>query len=303
MAFGLVTVTLQEIIDKDFEKESQFYDYLVAKMIDEKKIDVELYSIKINEISRHLFIPKTKTARFLIKYDLKYKYNLFKRILLKINKVKTSKKQIKVDTAKRFSKWASSYDDSILQCIIFQDSHREILKELKPSKKSELRLLDIACGTGKFAIKFAKFSENIKVDGVDISQNMIKTANKKLKKKNIKNIRFQVGDSEKLPYDDNTFDVAICTHAFHHFPNKRKALAEMYRVLKPEGKLLIIDGSRDIILGQFIFGLIIKLYEKTIYHTLKHELQHELKLKGFKEIKQKIFFNLFVPLLFTSAIK
>ena len=121
-------------------------------------------------------------------------------------------------------------------------------------------------------------------------------------KKNGHNIEFRIGDVEQLPYEDDTFDVITCSHSFHHYPNKDKAMSEMYRVLKPDGRLMIIDGCRDVLIGRIVFDIVGKL-EKHVYHLLGHEFRDIYRRNGFNNIAQKRF-N-FVPLLLTmgTAIK
>ena len=71
-------------------------------------------------------------------------------------------------------------------------------------------------------------------------------------------VEFKIGDAENIPYENNQFDCITCAHSFHHYPHKKKAIREMFRVLKPNGKLMIIDGCKDRLLGKVIFDFIIK---------------------------------------------
>ena len=115
-------------------------------------------------------------------------------------------------------------------------------------------------------------------------------------------MRFAVGDVEDLPYEDNSFDIITCSHSFHHYPNKEKAVSEMYRFLKPEGRLMIIDGCRDVLFGRIIFEIVERM-ERHVYHLLGDEFRDIFRKNGFNNIVQKRF-N-FVPLLLTigAAIK
>ncbi len=99
------------------------------------------------------------------------------------------------------------------------------------------RLLDIGCGTGEIARLLQRILPNTQIDGVDLSPEMIRQA----KNKQLSNAVFQIGDAEKLPYEADTFDMAVCSQSFHHYPNPSRALLEAYRVLKPGGIFLLCD--------------------------------------------------------------
>ncbi len=200
-----------------------------------------------------------------------------------------------------FDRWAHTYDGSILQHIVFRSSHKMLFKEVTSNNniRARFRILDVGCGTGELAYKLAGHLEESEIHGVDISDTMIEKANAK---KNGRDINFKVGDVEELPYEDNTFDVITCSHSFHHYPNKEKAISEMYRVLKSDGRLMIIYGCRDILLGRIIFDIVGKI-EEHVYHFFGHEFRNIFRRSGFSNIVQKKF-N-FIPLLLTigTAIK
>lgn len=99
-----------------------------------------------------------------------------------------------------------------------------------------LKVLDVGCGTGTILSELSK-NDKINLAGVDLSENMINIAKKTLNDK----VELKIGDSEKLPWKDNTFDAVICTDSFHHYPNPEKVLIEMARVLLPKGHLIIGD--------------------------------------------------------------
>ena len=205
-------------------------------------------------------------------------------------------------TQQRFNKWSKKYDKSILQKVIFNDSHDMIIKTLEPILDTRLKILDVACGTGKFAFKITKQYNHIKVSGVDFSPKMIAQARKKLSKWPNSNIDFTISSADTIPHPDNSFDIVICTHAFHHFPNQVNVLKEMHRVLKPNGRLMIIDGCKDRKIGSFIFGCIVRRVEKNVHHMKMDEIKDAMYFRGFYRIKQKIF-NGLIPLLLTVGIK
>ena len=142
-------------------------------------------------------------------------------------------------------------------------------------------------------------SDEIELNGVDLSPDMIRTASSKIAPDVI---NFKVGDVENLPYENNFFDFITCCRSFHHYPDKKKAVSEMYRILRPDGKLIIADGSREKILGKIIFGYIAKRMEKDVYFMLSHELKDLFRKNGFRKVVQKVF-NPLAPLLLTVGTK
>ena len=101
-------------------------------------------------------------------------------------------------------------------------------------------LLDLACGTG-WALRYAANRTNGQGEfyGVDNSSKMIEHA--QAKSQSCGNLHFYKSRVEELPFDDDFFDVVMSSNALHHFSNPEKALREANRVLKPKGKLYILD--------------------------------------------------------------
>ena len=85
---------------------------------------------------------------------------------------------------------------------------------------------------------------NYHVTGLDISKTFVEIASKNAKEEGIK-VNFIEGDASNMPFDNKTFDFIVCTAAFKNFTKPIMAINEMYRVLKPNGKALIIDLRRD----------------------------------------------------------
>lgn len=105
-------------------------------------------------------------------------------------------------------------------------------------------ILDIATGTGDFAIEALALNPD-KVIGVDISEGMLAEGRKKLKKRKLDDrIELQTGDSERLLFEDNKFDAVIVSFGVRNFENLEKGLRDMYRVLKPGGKTVIVEFSK-----------------------------------------------------------
>ena len=105
-------------------------------------------------------------------------------------------------------------------------------------------ILDIATGTGDFAIEALALNPD-KVIGVDISKGMLEEGRKKIRKKKLDHlIELQHGDSEKLLFPENNFDAVIVSFGVRNFENLEQGLSDMYRVLKPGGKTVIVEFSK-----------------------------------------------------------
>ena len=104
-------------------------------------------------------------------------------------------------------------------------------------------VLDIACGTGEFARLLLQDNSAQAITGVDISERMLMQARRKLE--GYPNLSFELAKASDLPFPDHCFDVVVSANAFHYFPAPEAALTEMQRVLKPGGKVMILDWCRD----------------------------------------------------------
>ncbi len=100
--------------------------------------------------------------------------------------------------------------------------------------------LDVACGPGTFVLALAP---RVRLAwGIDLTHEMLRQAREFQLEQQVSNVSFGRGDAEQLPYPDGAFDLVTCQCSFHHMPKPQRVLAEMIRVTKPEGRLLIIDS-------------------------------------------------------------
>ncbi len=113
------------------------------------------------------------------------------------------------------------------------------LADLKPKA-----ILDVATGTGDFAIQAMTLSPE-KIIGVDISEGMLAVGKEKMKARGVDQIiDLRYADSENLPFEENKFDAAIVAFGVRNFENLERGLAEMHRVIKPGGKVVILEFSK-----------------------------------------------------------
>lgn len=141
----------------------------------------------------------------------------------------------------------------------------DIIWRKKATKRFEFKNdhihLDLATGTGDFAFEVAKNNVQ-KVIGLDISSEMIKIANsKKLKFKAKVDFDFMTGDAENLPFEDNSINTVSIGFGIRNFGNKKKALDEIFRVLKKDGQLVILEFAKN---RTFLIGPLFNFYFKHI---------------------------------------
>lgn len=114
------------------------------------------------------------------------------------------------------------------------------LKELNPKK-----ILDVATGTADLAITAHKYLKPENIVGIDISEGMLNLGREKIKKLGIEHIiELQTGDSEAINFPNDTFDAITVSFGVRNFEDLEKGLSEMYRVLKPGGKLVVLEFSK-----------------------------------------------------------
>lgn len=120
---------------------------------------------------------------------------------------------------------------------------RKAIRLLKSSKPQYV--LDVATGTGDFALEAVKLLNPAKVIGIDISQGMLDVAKEKIAKKQLQHqLEVQLGDSEQLHFEADTFDAVTVAFGVRNFENLEKGLGDICRVLKPGGKAVILEFSK-----------------------------------------------------------
>jgi demethylmenaquinone methyltransferase/2-methoxy-6-polyprenyl-1,4-benzoquinol methylase/phosphoethanolamine N-methyltransferase len=146
-------------------------------------------------------------------------------------------------------------------------------------------VLDVGCGTGEVTLRAKTRAKDGKVYGIDPSPEMIAVARKKAGRKGL-DIDFRVGVIESLPFPDASIDVVTSSLMMHHLPEdvKVRGLAEIYRVIKPGGRLLIADFMRPT--GSFLNHLFIAFTRHQGLQKGIEDLQKLLKEAGFGKITQ-----------------
>jgi len=128
------------------------------------------------------------------------------------------------------------------------------------------KLLDVATGTADVAIMAAKQFKLTKIIGIDISDGMLDVGRQKIVKANLQNtIELLNGDSEAINFPDNTFDAVTVAFGVRNFEDLEKGLSEIKRVLKPTGKLVVLEFSKPILPGvKTMYNLYMKIITPTV---------------------------------------
>ena len=147
-----------------------------------------------------------------------------------------SSREYKDLTIREFTKAAKVYDSGHAGIYeMCKDDYPPILEELEKIKFKDL--LDVGCGTGPMIELLTEEYPDRHYVGMDLTPKMIEVANAK----KLKNAEFITGDSEDMPFEDESFDVLICANSFHHYPDPQKFFREVKRVLRPGGFLVLRD--------------------------------------------------------------
>ncbi len=158
---------------------------------------------------------------------------------------KDSNKTKKEQVATMFNNIAHKYDFlnhalSLGIDTLWRKKAIKAISHLNPQK-----ILDVATGTGDFAITAAKKLLPQEIIGVDISEGMLTKGREKVAKKQLDSIiKMELGDSENLKYESEYFDVSLTGFGVRNFENLQKGLQEIHRVLKPNGVACILEFSK-----------------------------------------------------------
>lgn len=144
--------------------------------------------------------------------------------------------------ARQYDRWASVYDRLWRHYIDRTLPVLETWASLQPGE----RVLDVGCGTGAFEERVVAAGGSHELVGVDLSPNMLRQAQAKLAAH--PQVTFQQADVHALPFDDDRFDVVVSASTFHYFDKPEHALIEMARVLRPGGRLVILDWCQDFLM-------------------------------------------------------
>jgi demethylmenaquinone methyltransferase/2-methoxy-6-polyprenyl-1,4-benzoquinol methylase len=152
--------------------------------------------------------------------------------------------------------WRYDFLNHFLSFGIDRIWRKKAIKIIERTHKPSL-ILDVATGTGDLAIASLRLNP-IKVTGIDISNKMLEAGQNKIDRKGLsERIELISGDSEKIDFVDNYFDVAMVAFGVRNFRNILKGLCEMHRVIKPGGLIMVLEFSKPV---TFPFRQVYKFY-------------------------------------------
>lgn len=141
-----------------------------------------------------------------------------------------------------FNNIACSYDklNHLLSLNIDRIWRRKLVKHLQPCHN----MLDVAIGTADVSIAAIKHHKAEHITGIDISENMIYIGKQKVAERHLSNyISFVQGNAMRMPFTNGQYEAVCCAYGVRNFENMEQGLREMYRVLAPQGQLLILEFS------------------------------------------------------------
>ncbi len=208
----------------------------------------------------------------------------------------------KDQVAKMFNSISHRYDflNHFLSLGIDRLWRKKAVKLLRESKPKVL--LDVATGTGDFAVEAMSLNPD-KIIGIDISEGMLEVGRAKMQKLKLANIiDLQLGDSEIIHFEENKFDAVTVGFGVRNFENLEKGIAEIYRVLKPGGTMVVLEFSRP---KRFPIKQLYNIYfkfvlpkignsissDKAAYTYLPESVEAFPDGKDFEAILQKIGFK------------
>jgi ubiquinone/menaquinone biosynthesis C-methylase UbiE len=141
-----------------------------------------------------------------------------------------------MDKQQFFNAWAATYD-WLFPSVIYQAAHRQMLDWV--DLPHQATVLDIGCGTGHLLFRLLNHYPDLQGTGLDFSPEMLRQARQARGDRT--SLIFVQGDAEALRFADAQFDAVFCTFSFMHYPHPQQVLAEVHRVLRPEGQLYLLD--------------------------------------------------------------
>jgi ubiquinone/menaquinone biosynthesis C-methylase UbiE len=149
----------------------------------------------------------------------------------------------------RFDNWSHTYEKSFTWKYFFNPIHELLASEIGDMEGAAV--IDIGCGTGALLERLEERGA-ARLVGVDTSAGMLDIARERASGR--PQMEFINGSAESLPVPDSDFDVAVSCVAFHHFPDPEKALKEVERVLKNDGRFFLCDMSGEGILARIMLA-------------------------------------------------
>ena len=198
-----------------------------------------------------------------------------------------------------FDAWSRIYDFPLVQWATYRPLHDAVVRGLRQPRSR--RVLDVGCGTGQLAARITQAFPGTHVVGCDFSAGMLRRAVARAVAG-----RWVQGDAGRLPFRDRTFDAIVSTEAFHWFPDQDAALAEIYRVLAPRGRLLLALVNTPSALVSEVMHVGSRLVGEPFYWPTRREVKEQIGRTGFRVEEQRRVFRVpgfLLPPVLTRAVR
>lgn len=185
--------------------------------------------------------------------------------------------------AAHYARWARNYDRRWAK---YSEGVLSVVLEMLALDGSE-RLLDVACGTGELERRIVRRFPQQRVEGIDLSEEMLAAARSKLV--GYPTMHFSTGDSRQLNFPERHFDIVVSCSALHYMREPQRVLQECARVTTPGGRVIIADWCRNYLIAT-LYNLFRKLLVSAHHHVYTiTELQQMMRTAGLQPTRVRTF--------------
>ena len=168
--------------------------------------------------------------------------------------------------------------------------HNGFIETVINGSPEQGKFLEVGCGTGRISVGIAKYTRNIKIVGIDLSESMLVVAKDNASKERVNHrVQFKHADAKAIPFEDCTFDAVFCHNMLHHLEDPLTVLKEMKRVVKPDGAFFLRDLVRKTgISARLHVGIFGMKYNKLMKKEYLDSLLAAFSAREFRNFKKEL---------------